>query len=100
MRKRNCWTVLVALAPGAVVYVWFFGPGLLINMLVAAVAACGTESILMRLRGHDAVQALTDGSALVTAVLIAFALPPLLPWWIPAIAAACAIVRARQQCAA
>ncbi len=89
-------TVLVALVPGIAAYVWSFGTGLLINMAVAVSSACAAESLLLLLRRGEIRATLADGSACVTAVLIAFALPPLLPWWIPAIAAAAAIVLGKQ----
>ncbi len=40
--------------------------------------------------------ALNDGSALITAALLSFALPPLVPAWIPVLGAAVAIVIAKQ----
>jgi len=89
-------TVLVALLPGVAAYVWSFGAGLLINIAIAASSACATESLVLWLRRRDVARTLADGSTCVTAVLIAFALPPLLPWWIPAIAAATAIVLGKQ----
>jgi len=89
-------TVLVALLPGVAAYVWSFGAGLLINMAIATVSACAAEGLILWLRQRDIAPTLCDGSACVTAVLIAFALPPLLPWWIPAIAAAAAIVLGKQ----
>ena len=87
--------VLYALAPAAAAYVWFFGPGLLFNILVAVVFCVGSEALLLRLRGVPVTPALEDYSAVVTAVLLAFALPPLTPWWVTATGAVFAMVFAK-----
>lgn len=83
--------VLYALTPAAIVYVWFFGFGLLINFAIAAAAAAVTELIALRLRGHRGPASIGDGSALVTAALLAFCFPPLTPAWIPALGAIAAV---------
>jgi electron transport complex protein RnfD len=88
--------VLYALAPAALVHVWFFGWGLPINFAIAALTALATEGAILRLRGRSTRRALRDGSALVTAALLSFALPPLVPGWIPAIGAAIAVALAKQ----
>src|SRR5690606_37334637 len=88
--------VLYALAPAAAVYTWFFGFGLLINFVIAAVAALATEAAILLLRRRPVRRTLGDFSALVTAALLAFALPPLLPWWIPALGGFVAIALAKQ----
>jgi Na+-translocating ferredoxin:NAD+ oxidoreductase subunit D len=88
--------VLYALAPAAVCYTWFFGYGLIINFVIAAVAALLTEGAVLRLRGRGTRHALRDGSALVTAALLSFALPPLVPAWIPALGGVVAIMLAKQ----
>jgi electron transport complex protein RnfD len=88
--------VLYALAPAAIVYTWFFGYGLLINFTIAAVAGMVTEAAVLRMRGRGSRYALRDGSALVTAALLTFAIPPLVPWWIPALGTAIAIIVAKQ----
>jgi electron transport complex protein RnfD len=75
--------VLYALAPAAVVYTWFFGFGLFFNFVIAAVAAVVTEIAMTLMRGRSPQGALRDNSALVSAGLLAFAIPPLVPWWIP-----------------
>ncbi len=87
--------VVYALVPAAVVYVWYFGWGFVINFVVAALAAVLAEAVVLRLRGRSTRQALRDCSALVTAALLAFAIPPLVPWWIPAFGAVCAVVLAK-----
>jgi electron transport complex protein RnfD len=78
--------VLYALAPAAAAYTFFFGPGLLINVVIACIAAIAMEAVALALRGRTSrlalSLALSDGSALVTAVLLAFCLPPLTPWWV------------------
>jgi electron transport complex protein RnfD len=88
--------VSAALVPAALVHVWFFGPGLLFNMAVAVAVALASEAAMLRARGRPAWPALKDLSALVTALLLAFALPPLTPWYVTAIGSLFAIVFAKQ----
>src|SRR5690606_5096530 len=88
--------VLYALVPAAIAYTWFFGFGLLINFVIAAAAALATEAAILLLRRRPVRRSLHDCSALVTAALLAFALPPLLPWWIPALGGVVGIALAKQ----
>jgi electron transport complex protein RnfD len=88
--------VLYALAPAAVAYVWFFGTGFVVNLAIASLTALLTEGAVLKLRGRSTRHALRDGSAVVTAALLTFALPPLVPWWIPAFGSAAAIAIAKQ----
>lgn len=77
-------TVLYSLGPALAAYVWFYGAGILFNLLIAAGFGYATEALALRLRGRSFETGLTDGSTMVTAVLFAFCLPPLCPWWITA----------------
>lgn len=88
--------VLYALVPAAACYTWFFGSGLLVNFTLAAAGALIAEATVLTLRGRPPAGPLSDGSALVTAALLAFTLPPLVPFWIPLTGAAVAIVIAKQ----
>jgi electron transport complex protein RnfD len=88
--------VLVALIPASLAYVWYFGVGFVFNLLIAAVFCVAAEAVMIRLRGRKPQEALEDLSALVTAALIAFALPPLTPWWVTATASVFAIGVAKQ----
>jgi len=87
--------VLYALIPAAVAYVWYFGPGLILNFMVAALFCVAGEAFMLRARGRSVETGLSDFSALVTAALIAFALPALTPWWVTATAALFAVVVAK-----
>ena len=87
--------VLIALLPGTVCVTWIFGWGIVINILLASLAALLAEAAILALRKRP-VATLQDGSALVTGVLLALALPPLAPWWIPVIGSLFAIVIAKQ----
>jgi electron transport complex protein RnfD len=75
-------TVLLALVPAVLAHVWFFGAGILLNFAVALLAGLATEAACLRLAGRPAAVFLADGSTLVTALLLAFCLPPLCPWWV------------------
>jgi electron transport complex protein RnfD len=88
--------VLLALVPATVAYVWYFGPGILFNMLVAVGVAVAAEASMLTARGKPVATHLSDLSAIVTAVLLAFALPPLTPWWVTATGTVFAIVFAKQ----
>ena len=87
--------VLAALVPAAIAHVWFFGPGFIFNLLVASIFSVGGEYAVMVLRKRPPDVALTDYTALVTAALLAFALPSLTPWWVTATGALFAIVAAK-----
>jgi electron transport complex protein RnfD len=83
--------VIYALLPAIACFAWFYGLGVIVNCVVAVLAALFTEALALRLRGRDPLPAVTDGSAIVAALLLALALPPLLPWWITFTGAAFAI---------
>jgi len=88
--------VILALIPGTLAMVWYFGWGVLINMALASVFALASEALVMWLRGRPALPALGDLSALVTALLFAIAVPPTLPWWLTLIGIAFAIIIVKQ----
>jgi electron transport complex protein RnfD len=87
--------VLAALVPAAIAHVWYFGPGLIFNLLVATVFAAAAEALMISLRSRQPETGLTDYSVLVTAALLAFALPSLTPWWVTATGALFAVVVAK-----
>ncbi|MDR0280320.1 MAG: RnfABCDGE type electron transport complex subunit D [Paucimonas sp.] len=88
--------VLLACLPGLLVLFWVFGWGVLFNLLCTTAAALATEAALLRLRQRPVRVALNDGSALVSACLLAVALPAHVPWWLPVIAAGSAIALGKQ----
>lgn len=88
--------VLLALLPGIAAYVWVYGSGILATLAIASATALGSEAIVLRLRQRPVMPFLLDGSALVTAWLLALALPPLAPWWLVVVGTLFAIVVAKQ----
>lgn len=74
--------VLLALIPGIVFYVYAFGPGVIINILLASLTVVLTESAILSLRKLPVKPFIFDGSGLVTAWLLALSIPSIAPWWI------------------
>jgi electron transport complex protein RnfD len=74
--------VIYALIPTCVVQVAFFGPGVLVQLTFAVATALTAEAIALRMRGKPVRQFVLDGSAIITAILLALCLPPLAPWWL------------------
>ena len=89
-------SVLLALLPGSLVFIYQTGWGSVINLILAIASALAFETLSQSLRKRPAKDALADYSAIVTAVLIALCLPPLLPWWMPVLASGFAILLAKQ----
>lgn len=87
--------VLLALLPAMVAYCWYFGWGLLINITIAVATALGCEYLMLKLRQRPVNPFLSDGSVVVTAVLLAFCLPPLAPWWLIILGTGFAVVIAK-----
>jgi len=88
--------VLLALVPGTMAMLWFFGWGILINLAIAILTAVAAEATVLRLRGREVTSTLLDLSAIVTAWLLALALPTLLPWWQTVMGTAFAIILVKQ----
>ena len=87
--------VLYALVPGVVVMFFFYGWGVLINLIIAIVLALGFEIISLYLRKRPIQPFLADYSAVVTGCLFALTIPPLAPWWLLAVGLFFAIVIAK-----
>ncbi len=87
--------VLIALTPGVLACCWYFGFGVLVQILLAVLFALLLEALMLRVRGQSTRLFLTDLSAVVTAVLFALCLPPLAPWWIAFVGMLFAIVVAK-----
>ncbi|OAJ94064.1 electron transport complex subunit RsxD [Vibrio bivalvicida] len=88
------WVALCAL-PGLAAQTYFFGWGTIIQLILAIVIGLGLEALVMLARKRHPMSALRDNSALVTAWLLAIAIPPLSPWWIITIGLIFAIVIAK-----
>ena len=87
--------VLLALIPGTLVMFYIYGWGVLINVVLAIVFAVILEAIALYIRRRPILPFLSDLSAVVTAWLLAIALPPLMPWWILLIGIFFAIIIAK-----
>ena len=88
--------VLLALVPGILALIWYFGWGVLIHLLLASAFALILEAGVLVLRARPVGPALGDLSALVTAVLFALSVPPTLPWWLTLLGLFFAIVLVKQ----
>lgn len=88
--------VLIALIPAIVVYVWVFGGGILVILTLATMTALATEALMLKLRQRPIQPFLSDYSAVITAWLLALAIPPLTPWWLIVVGTAFAIIVAKQ----
>lgn len=89
-------TVILATLPGLAALTFCFGYGSIINLLIASTVCLATEALILKVRNRPIGFYLSDYSALVTAVLLALALPPYCPWWVVAVASVCAIGIAKQ----
>lgn len=88
--------VCIALVPGIAAYAWLVGPAILVQIVIASLAALLAEALMLRIQGKPLAMFLSDGSAVVTAWLIALAFPPLAPWWLVVTGTVFAIVVAKQ----
>jgi len=81
--QKIMWAVSLALLPAAGASVYFFGLKALWIIILAIASAVATEAILQKL-SKNKVQ-ISDGSAFLTGLLLAYNLPPSVPFWIPVV---------------
>jgi len=90
---RIMWTVLACLIPAGAAGVVIFGPGALRTILLATVSAVFCEWLIQVLTKRKIT--ILDGSAILTGLLLAYNLPPEVPFWIPVIGSAFSIAVAK-----
>jgi electron transport complex protein RnfD len=84
--------VIYAFIPGVMVYIWFFGWGLAVNILLGTITALSCEAVMLWLRKRPLRPFLTDWSVVITGWSLALAIPPITPWWIVVIGTFFAVV--------
>ncbi len=87
--------VALCALPGLIAQTYFFGWGTAIQLCLAIIVGLMLEAIVMLFRKRSPISALRDYSALVTAWLLAIAIPPLSPWWVLVIGLVFAIIIAK-----
>ena len=92
--RRIMLDVCIALVPAVVFAVYWFGAQVLIPILLSMASAIGAEALMQKLLKRKIT--VDDGSAAVTGLLLALTLPPSVPWYVPIVGAAFAIVIAKQ----
>lgn len=80
--RRVMFSVAAALIPAILVHIYFFGVAILIQIALATATAIITEALFLKIRGKPIFIFISDGSVVLTALLLALALPPLAPWWL------------------
>jgi len=83
--NRLMLNVVIALIPGTLAYIWFFGVGLIVNLLFSISFALIFEVTILLLRKRPLKPYLADYSAIVTAWLFALCIPMHSPWWLIAV---------------
>lgn len=81
--SKIMWAVLISLIPAGAAGVFIFGISAFWVIILGVVSALATEGILQILTKRKV--AILDGSAIITGILLAYNLPPKVPFWIPII---------------
>ncbi|MDE5948789.1 MAG: RnfABCDGE type electron transport complex subunit D, partial [Prevotella sp.] len=80
--ERNMYGVIIALIPALLVSFWFFGIGSAIVCATSVVACVVFEWAITKFILKREQNTVTDGSAILTGLLLGFNLPSNLPIWI------------------
>lgn len=83
--SKFMFNVILAMIPAILVATFFFGWGVLTNIIISCIAGVIVETIALKLRKHSLKKYLSDGSVLVTGTLLGIAIPQLAPWWLPVV---------------
>ncbi len=91
---RIMWLVVLSLIPTGVAGVYLFGLGALQAIILGVAAAVVTE-IVLQLATKKKITVF-DGSAVLTGLLLAYNLPPNVPFWLPIIGSVFSIAIGKQ----
>lgn len=88
--KKIMWGVVYAMVPAILVSIYYFGLDAFRVIFIAVAASIFFEWAIQKylIKGRETI---SDGSAAITGILLAFNVPSNLPWWIVVIGALVAI---------
>ena len=92
--SRIMWIVVFSLIPAGIAGVYIFGLGALQAIILGVAAAVVTE-IVLQLATKKKITVF-DGSAVLTGLLLAYNLPPNVPFWLPIIGSVFSIAIGKQ----
>jgi electron transport complex protein RnfD len=92
--SRIMWIVVVSLIPAGVAGVLIFGRSALWVTFLGIIAAVATEGFLQLITKRKVT--ILDGSAFLTGLLLAYNLPPHVPFWLPIVGSFFAIAIGKQ----
>ncbi|OOF58211.1 electron transport complex subunit RsxD [Rodentibacter myodis] len=84
--------VILAMMPALFTQIYYFGLGVLVQSALAITVAILAEFIAIKLRGKKPRAYLSDFSVVLTALILAMAIPPYAPYWIIIIGTLCAVL--------
>lgn len=87
--EKIMWTVVLALLPACVYGVYIFGMHAAYVLLLCVGAAVATEALIQKVRKRPVT--VSDGSAVVTGLLVGCNVPPEIPLWLPVLGTVVAI---------
>jgi len=88
------WLVVLSLIPSGVAGVFIFGPCALWTVLLGVLSAVLAEAVIQALTRKKI--SVLDGSAFLTGLLLAYNLPPQVPFWLPIVGAVFSIAIGKQ----
>ncbi|MBM3403653.1 MAG: RnfABCDGE type electron transport complex subunit D [Bacteroidetes bacterium] len=92
--QKIMWGVVLALIPALLVSFWYFGLGAILITTVAVLSCLITEYLIQRLILKEQ-STVSDGSAVITGILLALNVPSNLPLWMIAVGSIVAIAIAK-----
>jgi electron transport complex protein RnfD len=92
--RKIMWIVVIALLPATAYSVHLFGCKVLLTIIVSIAAAIAAEALYQVLMEKSVT--VSDGSAVITGLLLAMNVPPDAPVWMVAIGSAFAIIIVKQ----
>ncbi|MFH1478881.1 MAG: RnfABCDGE type electron transport complex subunit D [Candidatus Omnitrophota bacterium] len=87
--------VILALIPTGIAGVYIYGLSSLKVIAISILACVFSEAIFLRFRKKDPL-AILDGSAILTGLLLAYNLPPEVPFWLPIAGSMVSIIIGKQ----
>ncbi|KAA0441162.1 MAG: RnfABCDGE type electron transport complex subunit D, partial [Candidatus Thioglobus sp.] len=88
--------VIYALSLGVGASYYFFGWGIIVQIILAIITAIAAESAFLKIRKLPIKPVIFDGSAILTAILLAISIPSIAPWWVIVLGVSFAIIFGKQ----